>query len=285
MFSWTLFNRFAFPTILLAVLLTLLVLARAIWYFVSGPAEISFGDQDNLGQRQVHPTTSVEGIMRANLFGVAHSQQIEQTIQIEDTKLKLILVAIYENFEDDGRSSALIQQDRPGSKVNRYYENDAIVGVATIEEIQPDRVILNRGGNRERLSFVTSSIFVKGGDATEGEPSEISMAGPRVRPATSRPQVGGFGEFGIQEKELLERAKNSDFTIGEVGRSRAFHQLGLKQNDKIISVNNIPTENLHDRRALQEALSSNQDIQVDIQRGEGGEFSRVAIACAGYFSV
>ena len=268
MFSWALSNRFALPVILLAVVLTLLVMARAIWYFVTGPEQVSFGDQDDIKQNQVQPTVSVDAIMQANLFGFVQREQVQQSAQIEDTKLKLILVAIYENFDNDGRSSALIQQDRSGSKANRYYENDSIVGVATIEEIQPDQVILNRGGNRERLSFITSSIFVKGEESNDEQSSTIQASKPSIYPAMNEQQKESFGGFGVKEEELLERAKASDFTIGEVSRSPLFHQLGLKRNDRIISVNNISTKDIHNSKSLREAIGDSDEVQVEIQRGD-----------------
>ena len=272
MLSWSLLNRFAVPVIVLAVLLTLAITARAIWYFVMGPAQVSFGNEildiDQAPSAQV----SVQSIVNANLFGNPKKTDSRPTRQLEDTKLKLKLIAVFESFDDDQKSSAFIVEARSGASIKRYYEDDSIASIATIEEIQSSQVILNRGGNRERLSFVDSPIFVANKQAIDSLP-----ASNQSQPDAEELPIFDSSEITQDLMNLRKLAKvgesgTIELTIGDDKPSDMMRQFGLRSGDQIISVNNVPTGQLQSSEQLQALLAKQEGVRIEIQRGKSQFF-------------
>lgn len=90
------------------------------------------------------------------LFGQYNTKAPEQT-QVQDlpkTKLRLILTGVSATA-DQNNAYALVED--PKRITDSYRVGDALPGNATLHEVHPDRIILNRSGKLETLFFPEAS--------------------------------------------------------------------------------------------------------------------------------
>ena len=117
-----------------------------------------------------------------NLFGDAKTElQKEQAPaqqDIPETRLKLVLQGSFTSTKSEV-SSALIATDHRG-KAKRYFIGDELPGNALLHEVQPQYVVLKRGGRLEKLLFPREQAAIVGSDVA---------ASPGVARQGKRPQA------------------------------------------------------------------------------------------------
>ena len=111
-------------------------------------------------------TVNVSQLAALNLFGEAktgsaYEQQPEQQ-DIPETRLKLVLQGSFTSTENDV-SSALIATDNRG-QARRYFIGDEVPGNALLHDVQPQYVVLKRGGRLEKLLFPREQAAVSNPD-------------------------------------------------------------------------------------------------------------------------
>lgn len=231
-------NTLAIPVRLLVIVGILSLLVFSFYDIFSPDAPESTDDPQILAPRD---TVSAQDIIRADLFGSADEPTTFDIDQLAETTLNLTLIGIVYDEENPESSWARIAQGTQRSK--RFEPGDRIAGVANLEEIRRDRVILLRTGQRELLAFAKSNeIFelVEGTmpppkrEAPPGyiEQSELDGNGPLENspsnPESSVDQNGsmeiddGSASVGEQARELYESYKeeleaNPDGVLEELG--------------------------------------------------------------------
>ena len=262
-------ENLAFPVSCLTILFGLIVLANAVWYFVSGPPtpDSSFEYVETNDTQDV--SSDVEVIVSANLFGIAGLANPTQEV-IQNTNLRLQLhgtvVAV-----DPSKSVALIStQSQRQPKL--FKVNGTVAGIARLEEIQSHRVILSRGGKKEQLLYSNSESLIKPSvvhdesNAPEKalESTEVRIEDGSLTQSKLEHLIAGsyvrktFGE----SPEYLEYGVDFDLPNGE--------RYGLQEGDKILSINDVPIPELDldkDRSKLAE-VSENNRFKIEINRNQ-----------------
>ena len=191
------------------------------------------------------------------------------TDEVRETDLDLTLKGILAR-RDGGRKLALVAQGEATEKV--YRVGDRIAG-AEITHIEARRVILRRNGANEALTLETaeprrgSSFNSK--RATEG----ITMISDHER-VVSRNLVDGQLQ---RLPELLGEAqaapywdqdgREAGFRVVDIHAGSVFEQLGLQQEDVIVSVNGVSVRNNQEALAAYQSFKSADALQIGLLRG------------------
>lgn len=260
-------ENLAFPVSCLAILLGLFVLANAVWYFVSGPptpdTSVEF-----VQTIDVQDTSSdVEIITAANLFGVAGLAEPRQEV-IQNTNLRLQLHGTVVS-DDPSKSTALIStQSQRQPKLFKI--NGTVAGIARLEEIQSHRVILSRGGKKEQLLYSNTESLIKHAGVRN------TNAIPHKTPESSEVHVEGKG---LTTSELERMIADSDVTMNFDENTEYLEygvhfevpdgeRYGLKQGDKILSINDVPIPELHKDKSKLSEGSENNRFKIEINRDQ-----------------
>ena len=191
-------------------------------------------------------------------FAKIANQAVTQTFNIEapPTSLSLRLYGI--RYSDSGEADAAIL-GFDAENQSLYKTNEVISGDITLEFIEPERVVISRGGIRESITFdkdavlspqVTKSLTknYKKGDFKGLETSTLN------RMISFQPYFSDGTLKGYQ----LYPGKESDF----------FKRSGLKAGDVLVAVNGL---DIKDPSVVKE-LSAFGQIQLDLIR-DNNDFS------------
>ncbi len=167
------------PTILATLLLLLIA---GILFMQVQPLLQDQARQDSLASLpQVEPnelenqTRTRFDISRFDLFGqvgaVTEAAPVEVPEELPETTLQLKLTGILA-AEDDTLTGALIEG--PDRETSNYKPGDALPGNATLKQVHPDRVVIERAGRFENLYFPAE--FSSGGFAAYAPPVQDEIA-------------------------------------------------------------------------------------------------------------
>ena len=248
-----------FPIAGISVLGVLIVLGNAIWYVIGGPPSSSNAPEFSPEQNTQNRTIDVDVIARANLFGVANdSAPRDEVIQNTNLRLQLHGTLVSENAND---SIALISTQSQRNP-EKYQVDEAVGGIARIEEIHSSRVILSRGGKREQLLYQNAEAQITHLVTGSIQANSVNPIGPDLTNQVSEAQIQKLiQEFGFKSDfaEIQElAAKLDEHTLGS--------QYGLQKGDKVVSVNGIPSERLAESEAELMDILQSTDLTFEIQR-------------------
>ena len=202
-----------------------------------------------------------------HLFGVVDEQEktnVKRMLNAPETRLKLSLKGIVAT-DDHLDGYAIIQ--KPDKEELHFKVKDSVFGLATLEEIYIDRVILLRGGRYETLRL----------------PIEFMASDPvmeRERKKEAKRIVSDFRHKLVSRKgmELIKMFgfdtayKNGGFygfkvkIIGEDG-ARMLETLGVEEDDLITAVNGKRfSESIEAVESLKK-LKDATEVDVEIERG------------------
>lgn len=292
-------NALAVPLRVLIVVAVLGVIVYSFYDLLSPSSEDTSDQPDELVQQ---PTVNVRDIIRAELFGSAEEDDTFDYDSIAETTLNLTLKAIVYNEGTPDQSIARISQGT--QRPERYRLGDRIAGVANVDEIRRDRIILQRSGNRELLAFDTSyEIFesvevleppspapapsgyidpreLNGDEAVESAPSDSDTEGNGNGDDVSTTQSNKARDLYETYKEKLEEDPNAvleEWGMEPVSSTSAegyqinedlASKLGLRKGDILKSVNGKQVGNVEQDLAnlIQDLDASSATLSV--QRGE-----------------
>lgn len=186
-----------------------------------------------------------------------------------ETTLNLKIRLLFASTEAD---QSLVRLELPDGKVQRFNVGDTVVQGVTIERILSDRIILLRRGEREVLYAserrVIDLVTPDGEPVVDPSPkTEISGALPSDRAINA-------AELGVDFEDVYNRIIFRS-VAGQDGRpvlkifagsdKTLLDQLGLKQNDSVLSVNghDLRQESLAD---LYETLKDEDKLDFVIER-------------------
>jgi general secretion pathway protein C len=202
-------------------------------------------------------------IVNAHLFGkaAAAGQSLDGSkVEAPETNLNLQLKATVA-AGDTPYAHAIIGDGAGGEKV--YFLKATVPGGATLQSIQPDRVILSRGGALEALLL----------------PREGGAANPSPRPppaALGTPAPGSMQEVITQNANTITQVIRPQpyMPNGELkgyrvypGRNREqFVALGLQPGDLVTEINGMALNNPQQAMQIFKALGETTQAQVMIER-------------------
>jgi general secretion pathway protein C len=249
-------------------------LARLSWLLIPGveqgaqtvsapPPEVVQARQARFDERQ---------LASWHLFGeVRKEQPVKKATPVDapETRLKLTLSGLLAS--DDPEQARAIVGD-PRGKEQSYAVGDPLPGGATLSEIYPDRIILERGGRFETLRL----------------PKEESVAGPRTvshRDASRLNSSAGSNRaaaFNRYRKEIKqnpasflnyvratphrEGGRFVGFALQEGPQPGAFAELGLSPGDVVTGINGVQIESPADGMRAMQTLGEGERIDVTLLR-------------------
>ncbi|MEQ1438614.1 type II secretion system protein GspC [Fontimonas sp. SYSU GA230001] len=211
-------------------------------------------------------TRSIDGLIAARLFGEYRAgAQDGRVEEAPETRLSLTLLGILAG-DNRKKSRALIGSSSGEEKP--YAIGDPITAGTRLQDILPDRVILNRGGKYETLRLnkeapskesLTYQPPPTAGSAETAQAlaqiREEILADPtkaanylRVQPANVNGQLKGYRIYPGRERET-------------------FQQLGLRPGDLVTAVNGIQLDDNQKALQLLGDLSQATAVTLTIERG------------------
>jgi general secretion pathway protein C len=204
-------------------------------------------------------------IVNAHLFGKAapNGAPIDGSkVEAPETNLNLQLKATVA-AGDSKYSHAIINDGAGGEKV--YFLKGTVPGGATLQSIQPDRVILSRGGALEALLL-----------PREGAPPGTAPRLPPVATTLGRPAPGSMQEAITQNANTITQVIRPQpyMPNGELkgyrvypGRNREqFVALGLQPGDLVTEINGMSLNNPQQAMQIFKALGETTQAQVMVER-------------------
>lgn len=176
-------------------------------------------------------------IARLHLFGNTVTRRVEvkpKQVAAVPTSLNLVLRGIA--AEDDKREGlAIIQQ--PGKAEKHFKAGDTVFGLATLEEIYPNRVILLRNGRYETLTLprlATGDTKTRPAATTQNRLTTVNQ----VLPDTAHTPDKKFWEYLNYEPAIINgRVAGLELTPEEKDDENILLSKGLMPGDIITSVN------------------------------------------------
>jgi type II secretion system protein C len=220
-------------------------------------------------QRVPSQRTYVDTILRRNIFdhtviGASATATEEGGTPISDLRVRLLATMVAEPAEF---SSALLVLDNDDSGARGYGIGDTIEG-ATIVEIEPKRVTIERDGQRE--------VITMGEEGTKTSPSGASKTSSAE---TDDEGIGQVDEFNFEiERETLDKylgdldglsrmgrarphkdadGKVDGYRLSGIRRNSIASQLGIKNGDVVHAVNG------HNLTSMKEAMDAWQSLQSE----------------------
>lgn len=294
-------NRIAMPIRILVVVGVFVGIAYSIFDLMS-PAEISHTET---GTTYSQPAVNVENIVRVNLFGSEEQSEEFDVKQLEKTTLNLTLVSVVFDEVNPDLSWARIAQG--SQKAKKYSHGDRIQGIANLSEVLRDRVILERLGQRELLSFDSEHDYfepIKGltlGDGVRTTTSELDSSGyihqqmlvedqadqpnPRGRATTeseprgapplnpTRQRVESFKQRLEDDPEQVLKnvgltPVSSDNGSGYKINGNLAKQFGLRSGDILTSINGEAVGNQKDDLTQMLEQLNGSSVNVQVKRGD-----------------
>ncbi len=190
-------------------------------------------------------------------FANSPNQTLNQTFDIDapPTSLSLRLYGI--RYSDSGKANAAILGFDPNNQ-RIYKTNDVIADDIVLEYIEPERVIISRGGITESVTFEKDSVLSK------------TFTNSLANKDNTTPKINWIDtEIDLVSDMITFQPYFSDGSIKGYqlypgDDSSLFNQSGLQPGDVLVAVNGL---SVRDPSVLKE-LSGISDVRLDLVRDE-----------------
>jgi len=279
---------------LVLTVISLFLLAKLIWLWVdafTADYEIQAAPVSR-AQTASQPTrVSVDAIVSKHLFGDADAKPQEEAVvevAATETRLPLKLRGIYA-FEDEQRAAAIIEAGGGDQEV--YFIGDKVNGGsgATLHQVLPTKVILNRAGQLESLTLEQEESVISMDeerkpallktDSREGS-ERVVVDNPRIqRDLSDIKRKLEADPSSIQDmlrwEPVMENGMLQGVKISPGKERRLFNELKLRRNDIVTNINGIALNDPGQLLMLKETLSSAREVSLSLLRN--GEAQEVVI--------
>lgn len=276
-------------TSVVLVLLIAVTLARFVWLVVDGPS-VAPGAAPAQPVAAATPAPrrySPEQARQWQLFGsAAAAPGATGSEAAPDTNLALQLLGVFSTRDDKLAGAVIAERGKDGEL---YRVGTPVPGGATLEKVEPDKVLLRRRGQLETLKF-DAAPGNAGATANEGPRAPADMAvgmrGLRERlgqPPADEPEGGGdaaqgrFAAMAQQVKENPDAVLNelglkvapggSGYLVGDGAGAEAMRNLGLRPGDVVLSVNGRALGNAQNDARFVDEVKASGEARVEIRRG------------------
>ncbi len=246
--------------------------ARLVWVLVPAAAPPAWtpppfaGVPAAPGQATGDPS-AYSAIVNAHLFGqpsAAADVSAADAQNAPETQLNLELRGAVA-AADERFAHAIIADSGGTEKV--YFLKDTVPGGALLQRVQPDRVILNRGGVLEALLLPRES---EGGTAGAPQRNVIPQPLARRNPTPNMQEVvtenaGGISEI-IRPQPYMPNGELKGYRIYPGRNREQFVALGLQPGDLVTEINGMTLNNPAQAMEMFRSLADTTQVTVTIER-------------------
>ncbi|MBI3562657.1 MAG: type II secretion system protein GspC [Gammaproteobacteria bacterium] len=269
------------PKMIEVLLVILLAKAAAdISWLIFSPAPTPGNASVSLPAARQAPTQQprLQAVANLHIFGMPSvaTGPAGAAINAVKTGLKLSLRGVFASDIPEN-SMAIVADDQNQEKV--YVRGDTVVPGVTLQEVYPDRIILNRSGNYETLSMPTEGKDLPGqptrpGRATLYNPALSAAAPARTTPASGAERLRDLRQELVTRPDQFWNQVRID-PYQEDGVLKGFRfthrdpqvmaAIGLQPSDVVVDVNGSPAT---DPAVMQSIMSNNGGtITLGVLRG------------------
>ena len=210
---------------------------------------------------------AIRQVANAHLFGEMQSAAVPRQTKAPETRLNLVLRGVIA-ADPMSLSHAIIARGKNG-KEEVYAVGDKMPGGVTVEEVYPDHVILNRGGQLETLQLVkdeaVGTIKAPNRRSTflpSGTPGE-KLAGIRQEILKNPTSFGNYALPVVVKKN----GKQLGYRLQPQQQGTALMQeLGLEASDVITEINGIKLNNPQNGIGALRQLSTANSVSITVMR-------------------
>lgn len=227
----------------------------------SGPQADGLAVSDRLSPA----LTGLFGIEAASIDAVPAEQPLQQT------SLNLVLKGI---LADQATSNRLALIAAGGQKEKVYRTGDKVEG-ADIIRIEPRRVVIRRNGVTEALDLEVRKLAGAAGSkktanriVTTGLVRAISDTERVIPQAVFKKQLSNLPALLQQASAVphIDDGEQAGFRIVSINQGSLFEQLGIRRDDIIYAVNEMPVRNVGDAMDAYRNLSRSSTFRVGVIR-------------------
>jgi general secretion pathway protein C len=211
------------------------------------------------------PGAEWDALIAAAPFGVSEGPNP----RAPETQLPLRLLGVVAK-SDLRAGRALIAAGGGGSQV--YAAGAALPGGATLLEIWPTQVILQRGSQRESLTLPENALAPRtsgGSNPLAGPPGNVRTASSeRAVPLRAPPPSNAPNALSrvMTWQTVLRAGQPSGVRIYPGADATTFETLGLRPGDLVLTVNQAPVADMNGGRDFAALLASSPMLQLGIER-------------------
>ena len=212
-------------------------------------------------------------IAATHLFGDAGASSAAGgpgAVQAPPTSLALVLAGVFAR-EDPGAGRAIIGESAASARLHAV--GATLPGGARLVEVHPDRVILERGGQREALSLPRSTLPA----AAAGTP-----VGPAAAPSTAaNSALATFAEDParyIRWQAMLRDGQVAGVRVYPGEMPTLFARSGLRAGDLVVAVNDSPLSDQATAAQFLRMLAGAPNSVVTVERDGRTENLQVDLA-------
>lgn len=279
-------------------------LAHAWFFFWSDP-DVAPAESRQAAPKVASRDVPIDRITALNLFGKAPAGPRaltgrEATEELRETRLSLTLAGVVVADDPAASIAFIAQRGRPAES---FGIGDRLPGNAKLAEVYWDRVVLSRGGMRERLGFEETAggeggiVANLGRAPTRQAPRAAPPNGTRQQSAAAtRPARSALAERRTALAAIRERLENNPeaaldglgmdqeamraggYVVGALADHPELRGLGLARSDRILSVNGQPLGEVDDPGQALERVLAQESATIEIQRGERRFAVTIALA-------
>ncbi len=244
--------------------------ARLVWLLVPGPAPAAWTPPPATpGVPAASDATDPQvyaSIAAAHIFGQAAAEPavgVADAANAPETQLQLQLrgaiAALDERF-----AHAIIADSAGNEKV--YFIKDPVPGGAVLQQVQADRVILNRGGALEALVLprLSTGGINTGIRAQAGQPMTRRPAPSSMQEAVSQ-NVTAITEI-LRPQPFMPNGELKGYRVYPGRNREQFIALGLKPGDLVTEINGIALNNPAQAMETFRSLANTSQVTVVVDR-------------------
>ena len=248
------------------------VLAQSIWYFVAGPQQSDVNSELLAIDTQPPKPADFSALQSADLFKQSVVVQVVRTEDVVDTTLQLRLKGITLDEEEPSQSTAYITaqsgaRTRADVDGHFYRVGDTVGNQAKLQEIQADRVILDRNGRKEQLTFTPIELAEKMRVPTRYRNSDNSTSDVNTPPRAQRHSAVDSWVNDL-ELEVVRNGASHELRLPQTGLTQRATSAGLLPQDRITEVNGIEVTDYFRGSKNLDLANIRGDIELLIERGD-----------------
>jgi general secretion pathway protein C len=202
---------------------------------------------------------NVDAIAAAHLFGTPEDKPANPT-EAPKTQANLLLSAVFAT-NDPAKGLAIIGET--GAAANVYSVGDAVRSGIKLDAVYPDRVLLNRNGQREALLLPTQNV--PGMKVAQSPPAAGTSQFQENLRHIAQTNPGALAEI-IRPQPVFANGVQRGYRVYPGRNRQQFARLGLQPGDLVLTINGTPLDDPQRGMEIFNTMGTSDRVTVTIER-------------------